>query len=84
MTASIMEKSKPLELRKWFQLTIGILSLSMSGICWFMIRSYIPPSDGGAQMALSLLLIGSISGFFLIFSRLLPLLIVQFFPPIEN
>lgn len=74
----------PIELRKWFQLTIGILSLSMSGICWFMIRSYIPASAGGAQMALSILLMGASSGFFLILGKLMPLLIVKFFPGIEN
>ncbi|MBK1891291.1 hypothetical protein Undi14_14730 [Undibacterium sp. 14-3-2] len=84
MKISTMEKSMPIELRKWFQLTIGILSLSMSGICWFVIRSYIPPSAGGAQMALSILLMGASSGLFLILGKLMPLLIVKFFPGIEN
>ncbi|MFZ6747760.1 hypothetical protein [Undibacterium sp. Ren11W] len=74
----------PIELRKWFQLTVGAISILVSIVCWLSIRSYIPASDVGAQIAASVLQIAAIPGFFQLFRIFLPLLLVKLWPGMEG
>lgn len=74
----------PIELRKWFQVAIGILSLLLSILCLLAIRTSLPVSASVAQVALSVLFIASISGFYNLFRLFLPLILLKLWPGIEN
>jgi hypothetical protein len=81
------ENLMSIELRKWFQLTIAAISILLSAVCWFSIRSYIPALDVGAQIAVSALLtllIAAIPGFFQLFRIFVPLLVVKLWPEMQG
>ena len=73
----------PLELRKWFQASFGLLSIVLAFVCWLIVRSSLPASAEGAQLALALLFIGATTGFFNLLRIFMPLLIVKLWPGIE-
>lgn len=75
--------SKPLELRKWFNVLIGLFGIATSVICFFVVRSALPEAALSANVALSLLFLGAMGGFVTLLRLLLPLLIVKLWPTIE-
>lgn len=74
----------PIELRKWFQIFIGVLSLLLSILCLLAIRSALPESATLALAALCALFIGAISGFYNLFRVFLPLIMLRLWPGIEK
>jgi uncharacterized membrane protein YhdT len=78
------ENLMPIELRKWFQLFVVLLSILFTGLCWLAIRAYIPAADLGAQIAASALMIAAIPGFFSLLRLFLPLLLLKLWPGLEK
>ena len=74
---------KPLELRKWFNVLIGLFSIATSVICVFVVRSALPETALSANVALTLMFLGAMGGFVTVLRLFLPLLIVKLWPSIE-
>lgn len=74
----------PIELRKWFQIFIVVLSFLLSILCVLVIRASLPETASAAQGALVALFIGAISGFYNLFRLFLPLILAKLWPGIEN
>lgn len=69
-----------IEQRKSLQISIVILSTSLSMICWLILRPHIPKSDSLSQIAFTLTLLAAIPGFMFTFKLLLPLIINKVWP----
>jgi hypothetical protein len=78
------ENLMAIELRKWFQLFVVLLSILFTGLCWLAIRTYIPAADLGAQIGASALMIAAIPGFFSLLRLFLPLLLLKLWPGLER
>jgi uncharacterized membrane protein YhdT len=78
------ENFMPIELRKWFQLFIVLLSILFTGFCWLAIRAYIPAADLGAQIGASVLMMAAMPGFFSLLRLSLPLLLLKLWPGLEK
>ncbi|MBR7778430.1 hypothetical protein [Undibacterium rugosum] len=74
----------PLELRRSFQITTGVLGLGLSMLCYWLIRDSVAPMQGGAAMALSILFIAAVPGFQRLLVLFLPLLLVKLFPSLDR
>lgn len=75
---------KPLETKRWFNISVAILGTSIALICMLMVRSYIPKTDQHTHLALAILFIGAVSGFVGLFRLILPLILVKAFPKLEE
>lgn len=74
----------PIELRKWFILLTFSLSAVLAYACWFYARAAIPSSETGAQMAITLLLMGAIPGFMLLLKFFMAILLIKIFPSLDG
>lgn len=70
----------PLELRKSFQITIGVISMALSAICWLLVRPYLQDADRAAQIAFATLTFVTIPGFLMVLRLTIPMILVKLFP----
>ena len=76
--------SMPLEFRRSFKVVVGVLSFATSVVCFFLLRSALPASETGLQVALYVLFIGAIAGLDRLLTRFLPLLLLKLWPQLES
>lgn len=77
-------QAKSLENKKWFNISVTMLSTGIALVCMLMIRSYIPKTDQYAYLALAILFIGAVSGFSGLFRLVLPLILVKLWPKLDE
>ena len=77
-------KSPPIEHRRWFNMLVSILGVSIALICLIVVRMQIPKSEQHVQLALALLFIGAVSGFIALFRLFLPLILLKIWPKLEE
>jgi hypothetical protein len=76
--------SMPLEFRTSFKVVVGAVGFATAVVCFFLLRSAVPTSETGLQVALYLLFIGAIAGFDRLLTRFLPLLLLRLWPQLES
>ncbi|MBC3933041.1 hypothetical protein [Undibacterium curvum] len=74
----------PIELRRSFQITTGVLGLALSMLCYWLIRDGAAPMQGGAALSLSIMFIAAVPGFQRLLVLFLPLLLVKLFPRLDR
>ena len=77
-------KTTPLEHRRWFNMLVSILGVSIALVCLIVVRMQIANSEQHVQLALALLFIGAVSGFIALFRLFLPLILLKIWPKLEE
>ena len=77
-------KTTPLEHRRWFNMLVSILGVSIALVCFIVVRMQIAKSEQYVQLALALLFIGAVSGFIALFRLFLPLILLKIWPKLEE